>query len=307
MYPTFDREDDFQLEKPPASLEDSDRNYVIRIPDSTPHATVNVVQEDSFSPARSCCCATKICLVGWALTFLLLAVALAVSGAILTYGLGDVVYNFEPDVSTVNVVVPWEEQFNTEAVTMKPFDVVYYAVDTSNYNWTSSDTRTLKMCVDASNPAVSAYAQVGYAPILDDDDYYFYSSQVSLSEFYSPPETFKEAIELPPCSLVPFADDEGINVCTSDAVVYVTVVAEYNEDGTNSSSDVSLRMYYGSCEESCQCYYRIALGTVFGLIIAAFVLLILASCCIACVCCTCCCIVHFGSASSKKTRYEYGF
>lgn len=212
----------------------------------------------------------------------------------------------EPDVSTIDVVAPWGREKSTDEVTLKPFEVAYYAIDTSMYPASnSSDTRTLKMCVDANSPSVSAYAQVGYAPILDDDDYYFYSSQVSLSEFYSPPESFKEAIELPPCGLVPFTDDEGINICTDDAVVYVTVVAEYNEDGPNNSSDVSLRMFYSSCEDSCECYYRVALGAVFGLIVAAFVLLILASCCIACVCCTCCCIVHFGNASSTKTKYGY--
>eukprot|EP00011_Vannellida_sp_DIVA3-517-6-12_P001646 CAMPEP_0114628360 /NCGR_PEP_ID=MMETSP0168-20121206/12781_1 /TAXON_ID=95228 ORGANISM="Vannella sp., Strain DIVA3 517/6/12" /NCGR_SAMPLE_ID=MMETSP0168 /ASSEMBLY_ACC=CAM_ASM_000044 /LENGTH=306 /DNA_ID=CAMNT_0001839741 /DNA_START=12 /DNA_END=929 /DNA_ORIENTATION=- len=303
LYPSVVDDDDFGLhEKPPTSLGGPANNYVVHIPDEPARrATVNVVEEETFSPARSCCCATKVCLAGWALTFLVVAILLAVMGTALTYGLGAAVYDFEPNVNTFNVAVPWKKQHTTESVSLKPFDVVYYALDTAVLkpdDYTNSNTTTLKLCFDSSKAAVSAYAQVGYPPVLDDSDYYYDSSQMTLSDFYSPPETFKEAIEVPPCHLVSFSEDEGINICTDDAIVYVTVVAEFNDDGDNAPADVDLTMYYDYCMEECACYYRIALATVFGLIVALFAVLIVLSCCIACICCTCCCVVHFGSGTS---------
>lgn len=92
LYPSFEANDDFRLEKPPLSAGGAE-NYVVHIPETTRH-TVNVVEEETFSPARSCCCATKICLTGWAITFLLLAITLAIVGGFVTYGLGAAVYNF---------------------------------------------------------------------------------------------------------------------------------------------------------------------------------------------------------------------
>ena len=94
LYPAIEAGDDFHLEKAPISEGKRDSQFVVHVPEPTRHTTVNVVEEEAFSPARSCCCATKICLSGWALTFLLLAVALTISGGMLTYGLGAAVYNF---------------------------------------------------------------------------------------------------------------------------------------------------------------------------------------------------------------------